>query len=295
MAQEKPIPSPVKFALSAIAGCSATTIIQPLDLVKTRMQVASPGTFRHGGHAMTSIVSLEGPSKLYTGLSAALLRQVTYGASRLAIFNILLERANRGSDQPPSLATKAGCGLIAGAVGSTIGNPAEVCLVRMTSDGRLPVGQRRGYTGVGNALTRIVQEEGISTLWKGCGPTIARAAVLNMAQLGTYSQVKEMLLNRNFAEGFATHVLAASCAGVVSSFASLPVDNIKTKIQNMKKDRHGNFPFAGARDCLVKSVKSEGLLSLWTGIGPYIVRISPHAIFCLVFLEQLTKAYRRLQ
>lgn len=30
----------------------------------------------------------------------------------------------------------------------------------MTSDGRLPVAERRNYTGVINALTRIVREEG---------------------------------------------------------------------------------------------------------------------------------------
>ena len=31
---------------------------------------------------------------------------------------------------------------------------------------RLPVDQRRGYTGVVNALSRIIKEEGVVTLWR---------------------------------------------------------------------------------------------------------------------------------
>lgn len=58
---------------------------------------------------------------------------------------------------------------------------------------RLPVAERRGYTGVFNALTRIVSEEGVLTLWRGCGPTIVRAMVVNAAQLASYSQAKQGL------------------------------------------------------------------------------------------------------
>ena len=49
--------------------------------------------------------------------------------------------------------------MAAGAMGSFIGNPADLALVRMQADGSLPVDKRRHYTGVGNALARIVSEE----------------------------------------------------------------------------------------------------------------------------------------
>ena len=44
----------------------------------------------------------------------------------------------------------------------------------MTSDGTLPVEQRRNYSSVFNALARITREEGVTTLWTGATPTIAR-------------------------------------------------------------------------------------------------------------------------
>ena len=94
---------------------------------------------------------------------------------------------------------KAVLGMTAGVIGSFVGTPAEVnkykiehhywfvitlqlfpvkvALIRMTSDGRLPVADRRNYKHVGDALLRMGREEGIRTLWRGAIPTMTRAAV----------------------------------------------------------------------------------------------------------------------
>lgn len=78
---------------------------------------------------------------------------------------------------------------MAGAVGAFVGTPAEVALIRMTADGRLPLAERRNYSGVFNALSRMVKEEGLLTLWRGCVPTIGRAMTVNAVQLSSYTQV----------------------------------------------------------------------------------------------------------
>lgn len=41
-----------------------------------------------------------------------------------------------------------------------LGTPAEVALIRMTADGRLPLNERRNYKSVFDALFRIYREEG---------------------------------------------------------------------------------------------------------------------------------------
>ena len=43
--------------------------------------------------------------------------------------------------------------------------------------------------GVGDALVRIVKEEGVGGLFRGAGPTIVRAMSLNMGMLATNDQV----------------------------------------------------------------------------------------------------------
>ena len=39
---------------------------------------------------------------------------------------------------------------------------------------------------------------GVSLCLQGCGPTVVRAMVVNMAQLATYSQAKQMLLHSGY-------------------------------------------------------------------------------------------------
>ena len=45
--------------------------------------------------------------------------------------------------------------MTAGASGAFVGTPAEVSLIRMTSDGSLPKEQRRNYKSVFDAIIRI--------------------------------------------------------------------------------------------------------------------------------------------
>ncbi len=83
---------------------------------------------------------------------------------------------------------KAGAGLAAGGLGALVGSPADLSLIRMQSDSTLPEAQRRNYKGVGDALTRIVKDEGAMGLFRGAGPTVTRAMALNMGMLASNDQ-----------------------------------------------------------------------------------------------------------
>lgn len=66
------------------------------------------------------------------------MRQATYTTARLGIYTSLFEyissRSQSGS--PPSFLAKMSIGLTAGVLGSFVGTPTEVCLIRMTADGK---------------------------------------------------------------------------------------------------------------------------------------------------------------
>ena len=51
----------------------------------------------------------------------------------------------------------------------------------------------RAVQGVGDALTRIVKDEGVGGLFRGAGPTVARAMALNMGMLASNDQVRPRL------------------------------------------------------------------------------------------------------
>ena len=88
---------------------------------------------------------------------------------------------------------KAGAGLAAGGLGALVGSPADLSLIRMQSDSTLPEAQRRNYKGVGDALTRIVKDEGAMGLFRGAGPTVTRAMALNMGMLASNDQASDLL------------------------------------------------------------------------------------------------------
>jgi len=92
-----------------------------------------------------------------------------------------------------SFAQKALCAGFAGFIGSLVGNPADLILIRIQADSRLPVDKRRNYKNVFNAFGRIVSEEGALALWRGATPTVIRATVLNLAMLASYDEIKERM------------------------------------------------------------------------------------------------------
>ncbi|XP_014249292.1 mitochondrial 2-oxoglutarate/malate carrier protein [Cimex lectularius] len=293
--KSKQVPNGLKFVFGGLSGMSATLFVQPLDLIKNRMQVSGMGgtkkEYKTSFHLVSAIVKNEGFLSLYNGLSAGLLRQATYTTTRLGIYNWLFTLASGKEGTPPSFFMKAGLGMAAGAAGAFVGTPAEVALVRMTTDGKLPVEQRRNYASVIHALARIAKEEGVLALWRGAIPTMGRAMVVNAAQLASYSQAKELLLKGKIAEdGILLHFYASMISGLITTFASMPVDIAKTRVQNMKII-NGKPEFTGSVDVLTKVVRNEGFFALWKGFTPYYARLGPHTVLTFVFLEQLNKAY----
>ena len=97
--------------------------------------------------------------------------------------------ANEGKPLP--LLQKAAIGLTAGAIGASVGSPADLALIRMQADATLPAAQRRNYKNAFHALYRITADEGVLSLWKGAGPTVVRAMALNMGMLASYDQSVE--------------------------------------------------------------------------------------------------------
>jgi solute carrier family 25 oxoglutarate transporter 11 len=160
----------------------------------------------------------------------------------------------------------------------------------MTADGRLPIEQRRGYKHVFDALIRVTREEGITTLWRGCIPTVGRAMALNAAQLASYDQAKELIIDAKLMrDGIAAHISASTISGFIASLVSLPFDVAKTRLQNMSATQGPSY--TGMLDCIWKTIQYEGLFSLWKGFVPYFLRLGPQTIFTFIFLEQFKAAY----
>ncbi|KAG0610687.1 hypothetical protein M758_7G083900 [Ceratodon purpureus] len=302
------------FAEGGMASMIAGFATHPLDLIKVRMQlqgeaVAAPAlAFALDGrhHAPVAVprpgplgVGLnvarsEGVQALYSGVSATLLRQCLYSSTRMGLYEYLKQQwrddTAQGASSGLPLYKKVTAALVAGAAGASVGNPADLAMVRMQADGRLPMAERRNYTGVGNALSRMVKQNGVLSLWTGSAPTVTRAMLVTAAQLATYDQIKDTITeNRLVPEGLATQVVASCGAGVLASVASNPIDVVKTRVMNMKTVAGEAPPYRGALDCAVKTVRAEGPMALYKGFIPTVTRQAPFAIVMFLSLEQIKK------
>lgn len=290
----------LNFAVGGASGMASTIIIQPVDMVKVRIQVASE-TMGKGAkvgpfHVIKDMLSNgKGVRQFYKGLDSALIRQVTYTTTRMGVYKNLFTNYQKKNGEVP-FAMKSLFGLTAGFMGSLVGNPADLILIRLQSDATLPEAQRRNYRNFNDAFGRIIREEGVATLWKGATPTVIRAMALNFGMLGPFDEFKERL-NKFYGtkDTLQTRLMASAMAGFLCSFMSLPFDNAKTKMQRMAKGPDGQFPYKNIFDAMGKTIKNEGFSKLWVSFPTFYARIAPHAMLTLLFQDLAWDRIRALR
>ena len=279
------------FALGGISGSTATLFIQPIDMIKVRIQLLSEMGKKNIGFLSVGkdIIGEHGFKYLYKGLDSAIVRQLFYGTTRLGLFYTFLDYWKKKNPPDATLLQKSISSFFAGGIAAFVSNPADLILVRMQADGTLPVEQRRNYKNVFDGMARVISDEGFTKLWRGCLPTIARACTINLALLAPFEEFKARL--KNVITNIHTRTIVSSLmASFIGSFASLPMDNAKTKLQKMKAV-NGVLPYKGIVDCVMKTVSNEGVAKLWVGFPTYYIRIGPHVIITLVMNDFLRSIF----
>jgi len=297
------IPLPYRMVLAAFSGMGAATFCHPLDVVRVQMQTEG-ANYRNTLDATKQIYLRSGFSNgLYAGISAAYLRQWLYGSCRIGIYAYLLENAKLDNvtagrkKEDISFASKLSMGCVSGGIGSFVGTPSELALVRMTADSKLPPSEQRKYKNVVDCVRRIFREEGLRNLWRGATPTVARATLLSACQLGVTSEVKGKLAksgwfgpNGEMFHGLPMMFCATLCSSFCANIVANPFDVVKSRMQNMAIAADGTAMYTSMVDCFTKSVKAEGPLVLYAGFTPAFVKLAPYTVISLTLADKLTKA-----
>jgi dicarboxylate transporter 10 len=209
---------------------------------------------------------------LYRGLSASLLRQITYSTTRFGVYEELKQDFTTQSSSP-SFPTLIAMASTSGFVGGIVGNPADVLNVRMQHDAALPV----------------TREEGWKSLFRGVWPNSMRAVLMTASQLASYDGFKRMLIEHTpLTDNLTTHFSASFLAGFVATTVCSPVDVIKTRIMSSHESK-------GLAKLLADVYRVEGVGWMFRGWVPSFIRLGPHTIATFLFLEQHKKLYRKLK
>ncbi|KAF9516386.1 hypothetical protein BS47DRAFT_1327533 [Hydnum rufescens UP504] len=275
------------FWLGGIAASIAATFTHPLDLTKVRMQTMPP---LPSGRKPTMFSTLRytirktGWTSIYTGISACLLRQMSYSLVRIGMYESIKRPFMRGKDakNPTRLILAAA---IAGGLGGVAGNPADILLVRMTSDSlRKPPDQYK-YRHAIDGLVRLVREEGVRALARGLGANTTRAVLMNASQLASYDYFKAFVVRSwKLKDGLGLHVICSTAAGVVATTVCSPADVIKARIMHVSET-------SSVLAVTQKLLREQGVRGLFKGWTPAFVRLAPNTVLMFVVLEQLKKAW----
>lgn len=269
------------FWLGGVASSVAVCFTHPLDLAKLRMQNSpqKSGTL----HMLHTTLTHEGVRGLYIGLSASILRQMTYSLTRFGAYDKLKTYMLRHESGQVSVWKSIAAAGLAGAAGGIAGNPADVVLVRMTGDLYRNPSERFNYRGAISGLVRILREEGSKTLFRGVSPNVVRAVLMNSSQLASYDFFKDLLRSTGYlTPGTLTHYLCSSLlAGTVATTICSPADVVRARVMNSRGSAQ-SIP-----QLVYNAVRREGPTFLFRGWVPSWIRLTPQTVIVLTVLEEL--------
>lgn len=195
-------------ACAGIVGMSAT---YPMDMVRGRITIqqgrAAEGVPQYRGmfHATRCIVAEEGVLALWRGWLPSVIGVVPYVGLNFAVYetlkDVLIKTYGCRDERDLSIATRLGCGAVAGTTGQTVAYPFDVCRRRLQVSGWAGAqtlhaeqgGRAVAYSGMIDCFRRTVAEEGVQALFKGLGPNYLKVVPSIAIAFATYEEVKEIL------------------------------------------------------------------------------------------------------
>ncbi|KAI0320979.1 dicarboxylic acid transporter [Amylostereum chailletii] len=284
------------FWMGGVAASMAACCTHPLDLTKVRMQTlqSAPGVKQASIFTvLRASLSESGFRAIYTGLTASIFRQMTYSLVRLGSYEQMKYQMTR--EGRPSSGKLLLAAMVAGGLGGIAGNPADVLLVRMTSDSLRPPEQRYNYTNALTGFISLAKSEGLKGLSRGLGTNTIRAVLMNGSQVGSYDFFKSGLLhqplpfvNYQLKDNLLLHTVSSCLAGTVATTVCAPADVLRSRL--MAQSAGG----ASALTVLKTSIRDEGLRFLFKGWTPAFVRLGPNTVLLFVFFEQLKRTWDTL-
>lgn len=166
------------------------------------------------------------------------------------------------------------------------------CLDGVTVCSIAPDGSHHHFTkfsGTRDAFFKIAQLEGIRSWWKGLSPTLIMAVPATVIYYTGYDQLKMLFGFKEGQRNYIAPALAGSIARTVAVTAVCPIELVKTKLQS----RQG-YSYKELLAVVRNAIQQNGLLGLWRGLSPMLLRDLPFSVLYWVGYEQTKLCLSRM-
>mmetsp|Transcript_29400 Transcript_29400/g.74983 ORF Transcript_29400/g.74983 Transcript_29400/m.74983 type:complete len:340 (-) Transcript_29400:1094-2113(-) len=289
-----------------IAGGLSRTAVAPLERLKILMQVqGNAKVYQSTWQGLVHMARTEGIRGCFKGNGANCVRIVPNSAVKFFTYEHLSreivdhyrETTGKG-EMTPILRLMAGAG--AGIVAMSATYPLDMVRGRLT----VQEGTASQYKGIVHATQVIIQEEGARALYKGWLPSVIGVVPYVGLNFAVYETLKAMTLDhyglrdeRELSVG--TRLACGAAAGTTGQTVAYPFDVARRRLQvsgwkgatSLHGAPDGNVVvYRGMMDCFVRTVREEGFLALFKGLGPNYVKVVPSIAIAFVTYEQVKEA-----
>lgn len=191
---------------------------------------------------------------------------------------------------PASVATELLTSGISVSTANTATNPLDVVKVRLQLERNRVASGDAGTGGKPPGMVRtglnIVKGEGVTALWSGLGPSLARGFFFGGARLGLYTPIKAALCG-DTKPSLEMKILSGSLSGGLAAAVTSPIELIKTRLQAAGAARRMAVAGAGSSGAAIMVepprssmgviravVAADGVAGLWKGAMPGLIRSS---------------------
>ncbi|XP_050414699.1 mitochondrial carnitine/acylcarnitine carrier protein [Patella vulgata] len=285
--------SPIKdFIAGGFGGVCCVSAGQPLDMIKVRIQTMPrpppgqaplyAGTF----DCAMKIVKKEGFFGLYKGMGAPLAGVAPMFAICFFGFGVGKRLQQNKPDDVLTYAQLFKAGMVAGVFTTVIMAPGEriKCLLQVQAASGKPA----IYNGPIDCIKQLYKEGGIRSLYRGTAATLLRDVPASGMYFMVYEWLQHILTpaggSRNDLSVGRT-LVAGGVAGIFNWAVAIPPDVLKSRLQTAPEGTYPN----GIRDVFRQLMKEEGILSLYKGFTPVMLRAFPANAACFMGYELAMK------
>lgn len=293
---QKTIPPYMKAISGSLGGVVEASCLQPIDVIKTRLQLDRSGNYKGIIHCGSTIVRNEGVRALWKGLTPFATHLTLKYALRMgsnAVLQSAFKDSETGKLSPQGrLLSGFGAGVLEALL---IVTPFEVVKIRLQQQRGLKP-ELMKYKGPIHCAGTIIREEGIRGLWAGAAPTVMRNGMNQAAMFTAKNAFDVILWKKHEGDGKVLQpwqsMISGFLAGTAGPVCTGPFDVVKTRLMAQSRSG-GELKYKGMFHAISTIYAEEGLLALWKGLLPRLMRIPPGQAIMWTVADQVIGFYER--
>ncbi|KAL9464554.1 hypothetical protein AB3S75_002208 [Citrus x aurantiifolia] len=285
----------------AIAGFATVAAMHPLDVVRTRFQVndgrvSNLPTYKNTAHAILTISRSEGLRGLYAGFSPAVLGSTLSWGLYFFFYGRAKQRYSKNGKEKLNPGHHLASSAEAGALVCLCTNP--VWLVKTRLQLQTPLHQTRLYSGLYDALTTIMKEEGWSGLYKGIVPSLFLQVSHGAIQFTVYEELRKVIVDfkskrrkqnpdrANNLLNSADYAILGGSSKIAAMLLTYPFQVIRARLQQ-RPSGNGIPRYVDSWHVIRETARFEGLRGFYRGITPNLLKNVPASSITFIVYENV--------